>query len=72
MKYYIELNMTYCVIIDDAESLEEAKEIVEDIYCADEIFHCKYKDYHYEWSINDESSGEHDFDDFEEELEEKA
>lgn len=63
MKYFVQLEMTFCAIVDDAQSLEEAKEIVESMYINDEMFDSKY-DTHYEWDILNDKS--YEFEDEEE------
>jgi hypothetical protein len=49
-KYFVILKASHAVIVDDAESLEEAKEIVSDMYIEDDLLLCGY-DNHYEWDI---------------------
>lgn len=49
-EYQVFVRAEWLVLVDDADSLEEAKRIVEDIYVEDAWGEIGY-DYHAEWEI---------------------
>jgi hypothetical protein len=58
-QYQVSVKAEWLVIVDDADSLEEAKQIVEEIYIGDDWHDVNY-DYHYEWEIEEDGTYEID------------